>query len=143
MDIFKKMRKQTSDLMVKHNTDMVELPAEIGLKLGIDYVTFKGSDDIEGCDFDDNLVPIEDVDVKSVYDAVRKELNEIHLHELTEKQVEKLRKEIVMGSLYIADYNNTLGVSADEVATYAEGYLEVEDGYDSFYDYIQSVEWFD
>ena len=146
MTIFKKMRKQTNELMVKNNTDMVELPAETALALGIEYVTLKGGNNIQGINFDEEYVPIKDNDVKTVYDAVRKELNEIHLSELTEEQVEELLGEIVLGSLYTADYDNTLGVAANEVATYAEGYLEAESDpeeygeYESFYDYIQSTE---
>ena len=143
MTIFKKMRKQAHELMVKNNTDMVELPAKIGLDLGIEYVTLKGSDNIEGINFDEEYVPIKDGDVKLVLDCLRLEFNDFHLHELTREQVDVLRREVVMGSVYVADYENSFGVSANEVATYAEGYLEAEDEYESFYDYIQSVEWTD
>lgn len=143
MTIFKKMRKQAHELMVKNNTDMAELPAKIGLDLGIEYVTLKGSDNIEGINFDEEYVPIKDGDVKLVLDCLRLEFNDFHLHELTREQVDALRREVVMGSVYVADYENSFGVSANEVATYAEGYLEAEDEYESFYDYIQSVEWTD
>jgi hypothetical protein len=141
MTIFKKMRKQAHGLMVKNNTDMIELPAEIGLRLGIEYVTLKGSDNIGSINFDEEYVPIKDGDVKLVLDCLRLEFNDFHLHELTREQVDALQREVVMGSVYVADYDNSFGVSANEVANYAEGYLEVEDEYESFYDYIQSVEW--
>lgn len=141
MTIFKKMRKQAHGLMVKNNTDMVEIPAEIGLRLGIEYVTLKGSDNIWGINFDEEYAPIKDGDVKLVLDCLRLEFNDFHLHELTREQVDVLQREVVMGSVYVADYDNSFGVSASEVANYAEGYLEVEDEYESFYDYIQSVEW--
>ena len=135
------MRKRANALMLAHDMDMVSLPAKTGLRLGIEYVTLAKRDGIQGINFDEEYVPIKDNDVKTVYDAVRKELNEIHLNELSEEEVEELRSQIIMGSLYTADYDNTLGVAANEVAAYAEGFLEAEDEYDSFYDYIQSVEW--
>ena len=147
MTIFKKLRAKANTIMCKNNVDMVSLPAETALALGIEYVALKGKNNIQGINFDEEYVPIKDNDVKAVYDAVRKELNEIHLSELTEEQVEKLLKEIVLGSLYTADYNNTLGVSASEVANYADGYLEAKSDpeeygeYENFYDYLQSTEW--
>ena len=135
------MRKRANALMLAHDMDMVSLPAKTGLRLGIEYVTLAKRDGIQGINFDEEYVPIKDNDVKTVYDAVRKELNEIHLNELSEKEVEELRSQIVMGSIYYADYDNTFGVDTHEVAAYADGFLEVEDEYDTFYDYIQSVEW--
>ena len=127
--------------MLEHGVDMVSLPAETGLRLGIEYVTLATRDGIQGINFDEEYVEIPDKNVEDVYNAVRRELNEIHLSELTEKEVEELRSQIVMGSVYTADYDNTFGVNPSEVAAYAEGFLEAEDEYDTFYDYIQSVEW--
>lgn len=135
------MRKRTNALMLAHDMDMVSLPAKTGLRLGIEYVTLAKRDGIQGINFDEEYVEIPNEDVEEVYNAVRKELNEIHLQELSESEVEELRSQIVMGSIYYADYDNTFGVDTHEVAAYAEGFLEVEDEYDSFYDYIQSVEW--
>ena len=135
------MRKRANALMLAHDMDMVSLPAKTGLRLGIEYVTLAKRDGIQGINFDEEYVPIKDNDVKTVYDAVRKELNEIHLNELSEEEVEELRSQIIMGSIYYADYDNTFGVDTHEVAAYADGFLEVEDEYDTFYDYIQSVEW--
>ena len=139
----KEMRKATHAVMVKKVKDMVSLDAKTAMRLGIEYVTLKGEDDIEGINFEEEYVAIPDEDVEEVYNAVRKELNCIHLYELTEKEVEKLEREIVKGSLYYADYRNTFGVDEHEVANYAEGYLEQEDEWESFYDYIQSVEYYD
>lgn len=147
--IYQKMRVKACNLMIKNNTDMVSLPAKVGLALGIEYVTLKKKTNIQGINFDEEYVPIKDNDVKTVYDAIRKELNDIHLQELSKEDFKKLERQIVMGSLYVDDYENTFGVSPIEVASYAEGYLEAKDypeecgEYDSFYDYVQSVEWID
>lgn len=143
------MRKRTNALMLAHGVDMVSLPAKTGLRLGIEYVTLAKRDGIQGINFDEEYVAIPNENVKEVYNAVRRELNEIRLSELTEKEVEKLQGQVVMGSLYTADYENTFGVNPSEVANYAEGYLEAKDNpeeygdYETFYDYIQSVEWID
>ena len=140
------MRANAHTLMVRNNTDMVSLPAKTALALGIEYVTLKGKDNIQGINFEEEYVPIKDNNVKRVYDAVRKELNDIHLDELTEEQVERLEGQVVMGSIYVADYENSFGVSASEVAEYADGYLEAKGDpaeygeYDSFYQYIQGIE---
>ena len=143
------MRKRTNALMLAHGVDMVSLPAKTGLRLGIEYVTLAKRDGIQGINFDEEYVAIPNENVEDVYNAVRRELNEIRLSELTEKEVEKLQGQVVMGSLYTADYENTFGVNPSEVANYAEGYLEAKDNpeeygdYETFYDYIQSVEWID
>ena len=141
------MKKRTHALMVKHGFDTLLLSAKTAIRLGIEYITLKGKTGIQGINFDEEYVPIKDGDVEEVYNAVRKELNEIHLQELTEKEVEELQEQIVMGSLYVSDYENTFGVNPNEVCSYADGYLEAQDNpeeygeYDTFYDYIQSVEW--
>ena len=128
---------------------MVALPADIAFDLGIEYVTLKGEDKIQGINFDEFYVPITARDMSIVYGAVRKLLNDVHLYELTEKEVNELLDEIVFGSVYLADYRNSFGVSPEEVSNYADGWLEVisnpkEFGeYDNFYQYIQSVEWID
>ena len=142
-----KMRKKTNELMCKHGVDMVSLPAKTGLRLGLEYVTLKGKTGIQGINFNEEYVTIPNEDVEEAYNAVRKELNEIHLEELTKKEVERLEKQIVMGSVYVADYENTFGVNPHEVSNYADGYLETKEDpeeygeYKTFYDYIQSVEW--
>lgn len=137
------MRKRTNALMLAHGVDMVGLDGKTALLLGIEYVTLGKRDGIDGINFDEEIVPIPNENVEAAYNAVRKELKEIRLAELSEKDVEKLQKQIVMGSLYLADYENSFGVNEHEVAAYADGYLEVGDEYETFYDYIQSVEWID
>lgn len=142
-----KMRKKANELMCKHGVDMVSLPAKTGLRLGLEYVTLKGKTGIQGINFNEEYVTIPNEDVEEAYNAVRKELNEIHLEELTKEEVERLEKQIVMGSVYVADYENSFGVNPNEVSNYADGYLETKEDpeeygeYDTFYDYIQSVEW--
>lgn len=136
----KKMRKKIHDLMFKNNVDMINLPSSDALAVGLEYITFKGKNGIQGINFDEEYVSIPNDDIEFIYNVVRKELADMHLYELSEDEVKKLQGEIVMGSCYLEDYSNSLGVSETEVSNYAEGYLEVEDEYDSFYDYIQSVE---
>ena len=137
----KEMRSKIYDIMLKHNTDMVLLPARTALLLGIEYVTLKGLKGIQGIDFGENYVPIKTNQLKEVYNAIRIEFEEVHLYELTEKQVKELSKSIVFGSYFLSDYINCYGVAPKEVAAYADGYIEVEDEYDNFYDYIQSIEY--
>lgn len=142
----KELRKKAHKILVKHLTDIYYLSAKLGLKLGIECITLKGKDDIQGMNFDEEYVILKDSDVEAVINEIRVEFEEVHLDELTEKQVEKLEKEIVKGSYYLADYKNSFGVAPQEVANYAEGYLETKEDpeeygyYETFYDYIQSVE---
>lgn len=143
----REMRKAIHALMLKHNTDMVSLPADTALRVGIEYVTFKGAKGIQGISFDEELVKISDNDVEDIYNAVRKELKEVRLYQLSREEVEGLCRQIVMGSLYVADYENTFGVDEREVLDYADGYLEAKENpeefgeYETFYDYIQSTEY--
>lgn len=139
----KNIRKEIHNIMLKHNVDMVALPAKVGLALGIEYITFKGNTNIQGINFDEKYVPIKNEDLETILKVVKKDFNEIHLYELTEEDVNMLLEEVVFGSLYIADYDNTFGVNPYEVSNYADGFLEVKDEYNSFYDYIQSVEFID
>ena len=139
----KEMKQKMSQMLVKHNRDMLDLPAKVAMSTGIEYVTLKGRDSVQGINFEEEYVPIKGEDVELIYNTVRQELNEVHLDELTYEQVKKLEKQIVMGSCYTADYENSFGVDPNEVADYAEGYLDAKaDGeYDEFYDYICSVEY--
>ena len=145
----RQMRKLANQYMVKHNVDTIGLNAADAMLLGMEYITIKGKSGIQGINFEEEYVPVPDKDAKTVYDAVRKELEEFHLHELSREEVQKLEKEIVFGSLYMADYYNSFGVKPSEVSNYADGYLEAKSDpdeygeYDSFYDYIQSIEWTD
>lgn len=143
------MRKRAHALMVKHERDILSLDMNTTFKLGLEYITLKGNDDIEGINFDEAYVPIADEDINAVYKGIRVALNEMHLFELSEKDVERLERQITFGSLYYADYENTFGVDCHEVAAYADGYLETQENpeelgeYETFYDYIQSTEWFE
>lgn len=139
------MRKSIHDILVKNDRDTYYLPAELALRIGIECITLE-KNGIIGVNFDEEIVKVPNDDVKRIYEEVRVEFEEVHLDELTEKQVEKLEREIVKGSYYLADYKNSFGVKPQEVANYAEGYLETKDDpeeygyYETFYDYIQSVE---
>ena len=139
------MRKAIHDILVKNDRDTYYLSAELALRIGIECITLD-KNGIIGVNFDEEIVKVPNDDVKRIYDEVRVEFEEVHLDELTEKQVEKLEREIVKGSYYLADYKNSFGVAPQEVANYAEGYLETKDDpeeygyYETFYDYIQSVE---
>ena len=141
----KKMRKAIHDILVKNDKDTYYLSARLAIGIGIECITLE-NDGIIGVNFDEEIVKVPNDDVKRIYDEVRVEFCEVHLDELTEKQVEKLEKEIVMGSCYLAGYVNSFGVAPQEVANYADGYLEtMEDpeeygDYETFYDYIHSVE---
>ena len=141
----KEMRKAVHDILVKNDRDTYYLSAELALRIGIECITLE-KNGIIGVNFDEEIVKVPNDDVKRIYDEVRVEFEEVHLDELTEKQVEKLEREIVKGSYYLADYKNSFGVAPQEVANYAEGYLETKDDpeeygyYETFYDYIQSVE---
>ena len=140
----KEMRNYIHNLMVKNNVDIIELPARVTRATGIVWVTLNNNNDIKGEDFDECYVEIKDADIPLIYLFMRKHFKDVHMYELSEKEVEQLEKQIVFGSLYLADYENTLGVSAREVSDYADGYLEAKDdecfGPESFYDYICSVE---
>ena len=141
----KEMRKAIHDILVKNDRDTYYLSAELALRIGIECITLE-KNGIIGVNFDEEIVKVPNDDVKRIYEEVRVEFEEVHLDELTEKQVEKLEREIVKGSYYLADYKNSFGVNPQEVANYAEGYLETKDDpeeygyYETFYDYIQSVE---
>jgi hypothetical protein len=141
----KEMRKAVHDILVKNDRDTYYLSAELALRIGIECITLE-KNGIIGVNFDEEIVKVPNDDVKRIYEEVRVEFEEVHLDELTEKQVEKLEREIVKGSYYLADYKNSFGVKPQEVANYAEGYLETKDDpeeygyYETFYDYIQSVE---
>ena len=135
------MRAAIAKIMIKNDTDMYELSAYHTMQTGLDYITLKGENNIEGIDLEEEYVEIPNKYIKMIYDAVRVTFDAVHLYELTKKQVCELCTQIVFGSLYLSDYKNRLGVNPKEVAAYADGYIEVEDEHDSFYDYIQSVEY--
>jgi hypothetical protein len=43
---------------------------------------------------------------------------------LSKKQLAKLRKEIVLNSVFTADYENSFDIDANDVAIFFEGYFE-------------------
>lgn len=141
----KKMRKAIHDILVKNDKDTYYLSARLAIGIGIECITLE-ENGIIGVNFDEEIVKVPNDDVKRIYDEVRVEFQEIHLDELSEKEVAKLEKEIVFGSYYLADYENSFGVNPKEVSVYADGYLETKEDpeeygdYETFYDYIQSVE---
>lgn len=136
----KEMRKKIHSLMVKNNMDMIALPARTAILVGVEYVTLKGKTDIQGINFEEKYVPIDSDFISIIYGVIRKMLKDVHLYELTEEEINDLLDEILFGSVYLADYNNSFGVKPEEVSDYADGFLEVKDEYNSFYDYIQTVE---
>lgn len=47
-----------------------------------------------------------------------------HIKDLTDRQICKLRDEIVLGSLYVRDYENSFGIDAHEVCDFFDGFLD-------------------
>ena len=143
----KEMKSAMHNIMVDNEIDMCDVPARTALLTGIDKITLKGTDSIQGIDFEERYVNVPAKHLKKIYNFLRKEFELVTMQELTEKEVKKLSKEIVWGSLYLSDYSNSLGVKPNIVAEFAESYLEAKRNpeecgeYDSFYDYIQSVEY--
>lgn len=45
-----------------------------------------------------------------------------HIPDLSYDELKKLRSQIVLGSIYLDDYSNTLGVPTREVSDYADGF---------------------
>lgn len=140
------MKSAIHDIMVGNGIDIYDLPARTALLIGIDKITLKKGNSIQGIDFEESYVNVPAKHLKKVYNFLRKEFMLVNIQELTEREVEKLSKEINWGSLYFADYNNTLGVNPSVVAQFADGYLEVKENpeefgeYESFYQYIHSME---
>ena len=141
-----RLRAKINDLLVEHDTDIFNLPPKDALRLGIDSITLNGAHGIKGYNFEEELVAVPDESVERVYHIVRKEFNLVDPHELSEEEMAKLCKEIVMGSLYLADYENSFGVDPDLLSSYVEGWLETKENpeeygdYETLYDYIQSCE---
>ena len=136
----KEMRKAIANIMISNNIDMYELSVRLAIRIGITYITLYKKNNIMGINFEEEYVPIINKHIKLIYDEVRINFNAVHIWELREEQVNKLRKQIVMGSMFISDYANSFGVNPEEVCNFADGYLEVEDEYENWYKYIQSIE---
>ena len=66
--------------------------------------------------------------------------------ELTKENLWKLRKEIMLNSLYLSDYENSFGIDEEDLCYFFEGYLEdleylmeenIENYFDEmFFDYL-------
>ena len=78
-----------------------------------------------------------------------------HISDLSYDELKKLRSQIVLGSIYMADYRNTLGITAEEAYDYADGFEDFiysdeeiskeekerrEHSSEEFADYCQSIE---
>ena len=142
----KNLRAETNRIMVENNTDLFPLPVETAFRYGIEYVTLKGKRDIKGYNFEEELVPVPDEAVREIYDIVRKEYRLVDPHELSEEEMSELCKQIVIGSLYVADYENSFGIDPRLLSDYVDGWLETKENpeeygyYETLYDYVQSFE---
>ena len=82
---------------------------------------------------------------KEELDELREE-KEIHIWDLDEEQLKKLRSEICVGSCYGSDYKNSFEIDTDEVYNYSEDYLSFieECGYEDtpkeFAEYCMGIE---
>lgn len=78
-------------------------------------------------------------------DLLREE-KEIHIWDLDEEQLKKLRSEICVGSVFLASYTNSFEIDSQEVSNYADGYQEFleecgyEDTPEEFANYCMSIE---
>ena len=75
-----------------------------------------------------------------LFPAVTGELleKEIHIWDLDEEQLKKLRSEICVGSCYGSDYENSFGIDTEEIYSISEGYLS----FIRFYGYEDTQEYF-
>jgi len=48
----------------------------------------------------------------------------LSMHNLSLRQVRKLRKQIVLNSLYVSDYENSYGIDPHAVQSYFDGFVE-------------------
>lgn len=82
---------------------------------------------------------------KEELDLLREE-KDLHIWDLDEEQLKKLRSEICVGSVYLSDYNNSFEIDPNEVYNYSGGYLEEVDEYygndtpEHFAEYCMGVE---
>ena len=53
-----------------------------------------------------------------------KESQKLNPNNLTKEQLWKLRKEIVLGSLYIDDYKNSFGINPENVCDFFNSFIE-------------------
>lgn len=72
----------------------------------------------------------------------RKE-KDIDLSDLTNEQLQQLRSEIVVGSMYLSDYENSFHINENEVYDISESYdiwceeNDIEDNAENFAEYVQ------
>ena len=77
-------------------------------------------------------------------DLLREE-KEIHIWDLDEEQLKKLRSEICVGSCYGSDYENSFDIDTEEIYNISEGYLSFigfygyEDTQEEFAEYCMDV----
>lgn len=82
---------------------------------------------------------------KEELDLSREE-KDLHIWDLDEEQLKKLRSEISVGSVYLSDYNNSFEIDPNEVYNYSEGYLvELDEDYEKdtpehFAEYCMGIE---
>lgn len=82
-----------------------------------------------------------------LFSAVTGELleKEIHIWDLDEEQLKKLRSEICVGSCYSSDYENSFDIDTEEIYSISEGYLSFirfygyEDTQEEFTEYCMNV----
>lgn len=83
-----------------------------------------------------------------LHDDEKEELEEwmnekdIHIWDLSKDDLKKLRGEIILGSMFLSDYDNSFNINTEEVSDYAEDYEQfleedgLEDTPQQFADYI-------
>lgn len=85
-----------------------------------------------------------DDEEKAELDALRNE-KEIHVRDLSEDDLKKLRGEIYIGSIYLSDYENSFYIDENEVYNYSQSYEEwldnedVEDSPEMFSYFIREL----
>lgn len=69
--------------------------------------------------------------------------------DLTSAELSKLRKEIVLNSLYVSDYNNSFGFDANDICSFFDGYVSYleeiaeEDGFTEWGNILKMFEKYD
>jgi hypothetical protein len=69
--------------------------------------------------------------------------------DLTSAELSKLRKEIVLNSLYVSDYNNSFGFDVNDICSFFDGYVSYleeiaeEDGFTEWENIFKMLEKYD
>lgn len=72
-----------------------------------------------------------------------REEEDLSVFDLTNEQLQQLRSEIVVGSIYLSDYENSFYINEDEVCDTLESYdiwckeNDIEDNAENFAEYVQ------